>query len=265
MVGVLRSTDDDVPLRPAPSDPDDLSDLLAGAANVGPHRHHGPRWWFPPSCRRCLRGGDAPHRPGSLTNVARHAGSCRGRPVDSPRRRPRARSDREWARHGVASCFDSVDGRRGHRHDRTRARRSAAASELGRPQREASQSTPRSPTTDPRPSVNSHDRRGPRIRVLVADDQALVRRGFCALIAAEDDLVIVGEAVNGSDAIDQAFATRPDVILMDVRMPELDGIVATERISSDERLANSGFWCSQRSTSISTCMTPSGPAPRGFF
>ena len=80
---------------------------------------------------------------------------------------------------------------------------------------------------------------GPQqIRVLVADDQELVRRGFCALIAAEDDLEIVGEAGTGSEAIDQAFATRPDVILMDIRMPELDGIAATKRITSDERLAD---------------------------
>ncbi len=79
---------------------------------------------------------------------------------------------------------------------------------------------------------------GRQIRVLVVDDQELVRRGFCALIEAEDDLEIVGEAATGSEAIDQAYATRPDVILMDIRMPELDGIAATERITSDERLAN---------------------------
>ncbi len=76
-----------------------------------------------------------------------------------------------------------------------------------------------------------------QIRVLVADDQELVRRGFCALIAAEDDLEVVGQAATGSEAIDQAFATRPDVILMDIRMPGLDGIAATERITGDERLA----------------------------
>ena len=75
------------------------------------------------------------------------------------------------------------------------------------------------------------------IRVLVADDQELVRRGFCALIGAEDDLEIVSEASTGTEAIDQAFATRPDVILMDIRMPELDGIAATRRITAEERLA----------------------------
>ena len=76
------------------------------------------------------------------------------------------------------------------------------------------------------------------IRVLIADDQELVRRGFGALIAAEDGLEVVGEAGTGSEAIDQAFATRPDVILMDIRMPELDGIAATRRITTDERLTD---------------------------
>lgn len=75
------------------------------------------------------------------------------------------------------------------------------------------------------------------IRVLLVDDQELVRRGFAALINAEGGLEVVGEAANGSDAIDQAFATNPDVILMDIRMPGLDGIAATQRITSDERLA----------------------------
>lgn len=74
------------------------------------------------------------------------------------------------------------------------------------------------------------------VRVLVVDDQELVRQGFCALITAEDGLVVVGEAASGSAAIDQAFATRPDVILMDIRMPGLDGIAATQRITGDARL-----------------------------
>lgn len=74
------------------------------------------------------------------------------------------------------------------------------------------------------------------IRVLVADDQELVRRGFGALISAEPDLEIVGEAATGREAIDLSFATTPDVVLMDIRMPQLDGIAATKRITDDERL-----------------------------
>lgn len=73
-------------------------------------------------------------------------------------------------------------------------------------------------------------------RVLIVDDQELVRRGFAALVDAEDDLEVVGEAANGSAAIDQAHATAPDVVLMDIRMPEMDGIEATQRITADDRL-----------------------------
>ena len=75
------------------------------------------------------------------------------------------------------------------------------------------------------------------IRVLLADDQELVRRGFLALVNAESDLEIVGEAAHGGEAVDLAFATRPDVILMDIRMPGMDGITATERITTDDRLS----------------------------
>jgi DNA-binding NarL/FixJ family response regulator len=75
------------------------------------------------------------------------------------------------------------------------------------------------------------------IRVVLADDQELVRHGFGALIAAEPGIEVVGQAANGSEAVDAAFACRPDVILMDIRMPVLDGIEATRRISADDRLA----------------------------
>jgi CheY-like chemotaxis protein len=68
------------------------------------------------------------------------------------------------------------------------------------------------------------------IRVLVADDQALVRAGFVKLLESEDDMQVVGEAGDGSEAIDRAAATRPDVVLMDIRMPQVDGIEATRRV-----------------------------------
>ena len=71
-------------------------------------------------------------------------------------------------------------------------------------------------------------------RVLVVDDQALLRTAFSSLIDAEDDLEVVGEAVDGSDAVEQASRLSPDVVVMDVRMPVMDGIEATRQITSFE-------------------------------
>jgi DNA-binding NarL/FixJ family response regulator len=75
------------------------------------------------------------------------------------------------------------------------------------------------------------------IRVLLADDQALVRAGFRALLDAQDDVEVVGEAGDGREAIELARALAPDVVLMDVRMPELDGLSATKAIAADDSLA----------------------------
>jgi DNA-binding NarL/FixJ family response regulator len=67
-------------------------------------------------------------------------------------------------------------------------------------------------------------------RILIADDQALVRAGFRMILDAEDDLDVVGEAADGVQAVELAARLRPDVVLMDIRMPELDGIEATRRV-----------------------------------
>lgn len=77
---------------------------------------------------------------------------------------------------------------------------------------------------------------GPSIRVLVADDQRLIRAGFVALVNSAEDLEVVGEAVDGAEAVHQAQATRPDVVLMDIRMPGTDGLSATELITADPDL-----------------------------
>ena len=68
------------------------------------------------------------------------------------------------------------------------------------------------------------------LRVVVADDQALVRAGFKVLVDSEEDLEVVGEAADGDEAVQVTLRTRPDVVLMDVRMPVFDGIEATRRI-----------------------------------
>jgi DNA-binding NarL/FixJ family response regulator len=70
------------------------------------------------------------------------------------------------------------------------------------------------------------------VRILIADDQALVRAGFKMILDAEDDLEVVGEAVDGPQAVEMCRRLAPDVVLMDIRMPELDGIEATRRVVS---------------------------------
>jgi DNA-binding NarL/FixJ family response regulator len=74
------------------------------------------------------------------------------------------------------------------------------------------------------------------IRVLLAEDQAIVRAGFRALLDAEPDITVVGDAANGAEAVEQALVLHPDVVLMDIRMPVLNGLEATRRIIGDGRV-----------------------------
>lgn len=75
-------------------------------------------------------------------------------------------------------------------------------------------------------------------RVLIVDDQSLIRQAVADILAGQESIAVIGQAVNGADAVALAVELRPDVIVMDIRMPEMDGIEATARICADERLTD---------------------------
>jgi DNA-binding NarL/FixJ family response regulator len=83
-----------------------------------------------------------------------------------------------------------------------------------------------------RPAALDRPPPGAPIKVLLADDQELVRTGFKLLLEVEDDITVVGEAADGAQAVELARRERPDVVLMDIRMPVLDGIQATRQIAA---------------------------------
>jgi YesN/AraC family two-component response regulator len=80
-------------------------------------------------------------------------------------------------------------------------------------------------------------------RVVLVDDQALVRGGLRALLEAEPDLEVVGEAADGAAAMEVIAAVRPDVVLMDIRMPGVDGLEATWRIAATPPCRACACWC----------------------
>jgi DNA-binding NarL/FixJ family response regulator len=82
-----------------------------------------------------------------------------------------------------------------------------------------------------RPAAPDQPPPGAPLKVLLADDQELVRTGFRLLLEVEDDITVVGEAADGAQAVELARATRPDVVLMDIRMPVLDGLGATRELA----------------------------------
>ncbi|MEV5536689.1 response regulator transcription factor [Saccharopolyspora shandongensis] len=81
-------------------------------------------------------------------------------------------------------------------------------------------------------TATAASKRDAPIKVLLVDDEQLVRSGFRLLLDLEDDIVVVGEATTGAEAVEQARITRPDVVLMDIRMPGMDGIQATKEIAT---------------------------------
>ena len=78
---------------------------------------------------------------------------------------------------------------------------------------------------------------------IVVDDETLLRSGLASLVDSADDLVVVGTAANGLEALEVVGETHPDVVLMDIRMPELDGLEATRRLARTRPLPARGCWC----------------------
>src|SRR5579859_4838593 len=107
----------------------------------------------------------------------------------------------------------------------TNGRRRSVASSRRAPSQQAASACARGCRSETRPDRIPGDQ--PIIRVLLADDQALVRAGFRALLDAQDGIEVVDEAQDGRRAVELARQHRPDVILMDIRMPVLDGLAAT--------------------------------------
>ena len=207
------------PRAPAPG-LDRLSELVEQAAGAGlTVTVEGE----PPALPR--RGpGRLPHRPGgphqrrTALRLARGPGAHRTgrRPAAAARRRRRTRHGRRRGRRRQRARRDAGAGRRAGWHHRggpapgrrvPGARRTAA-----------------------------RVRGGPVIRVLLADDQSLVRAGFRALLDAQPDIEVAGEASDGEEAVRLVRALRPDVVLMDIRMPVLDGLAATRRVTGDAGL-----------------------------
>ena len=74
----------------------------------------------------------------------------------------------------------------------------------------------------------------PEIKILIVDDHEMVRKGLCVMMEREEDFTVVGEAQNGKEAVEMVSELRPDVVLMDLRMPEMDGVEAMRQIRAEQ-------------------------------
>ena len=219
---VLRRSGEAEPRTPQPG-LDELDELISRAGTAGLEVTVEVNGTPRRVARRCQprrvqdrAGGGDQRRPSCRAGDGDGSGGIRRARRHPPDRRRRARWDNERNR-----------GERQRHHGHARAHGCARRPARGRPAAR---------WRLPGPGRAPHGRRTV-ISVLLADDQALVRAGFKALLDAQDDLEVVGEADDGEAAVRLAKSLVPDVVLMDIRMPVLDGLAATRTIAADERLS----------------------------
>ncbi len=239
-VGLLRqSGDPEAPTEPAPG-LDRLDELAATFRNAG----------LRVEVARADQGTELPAAVGlaayrivqeALTNVQKHAGAARAprsasyasdRTSRSPCSTTAATTDTTPPPAAGTDCSGCANASPPCAAPSPQAPASAAVSACMR-------SCPSSPAPPPLPAAARDPRpAGARmtIRVLLADDQALLRSAFRVLVDSEPDMEVVGEASDGAEAVRLARAHRPDVVLMDIRMPGTDGLAATREISADPAL-----------------------------
>ncbi len=233
ILNVLRQADDADPTQPAPGTAQ-LETLITGARRAGL------------DTTLTVTGEPVPLPAAvdlaayrivqeSLTNAIRHAGPATAAvSLGYDRDELRDRRDRYRLRPGSRPTGAGQRRPRPGRHARARGHGGRDAGDRPRPGGRLPGRGPAAPQRHP------HRRQGRGaavIRVLLADDQALIRAGFHVLIDAADDLQVVGEAIDGAQAVDLTRRERADVVLMDIRMPGVDGLEATRRISADDDLA----------------------------